>query len=56
MSESEVGSILQIKGVSRVCSENTAASDGLLLNNLNIDIKESKFLDIADYQTMVKPF
>lgn len=44
----ELECILQVKNVSKVYSKNTTASDHLVLDNLNLDIK--------DHQTVVKHF
>ena len=52
----ELEGILQVKNVSKVYSKKTTASDHLVLNNLNVDIKEGEFLDIKDHQTVVKHF
>jgi len=52
----ELEGILQVKNVSKVYSKNTTAPDHLVLNNLNVDIKEGEFLDIKDHQTVVKHF
>jgi hypothetical protein len=52
----ELESIVQVKNVSKVYSKNTTASAHLVLNNLNIHIKEGEFLDIKEHQVVVKHF